>query len=53
MAYLNNTIGVLTIGENPSEALRNLLKAAQLEGKLKKDAITYGYIGDAYQSGPI
>ena len=52
LAYLNNTIGVLTIGENPSEALRNLLKAAQLEGKLKKDAITYGYIGDAYQSGP-
>jgi len=52
LAYLNNTIGVLTIGENPSESLRNLLKAAQLEGKLKKDAITYGYIGDAYQSGP-
>ncbi len=52
LAYLNNTIGVLTINENPSEALRNLLKAAQLEGKLKKDAITYGYIGDAYQSGP-
>jgi hypothetical protein len=52
LAYLNNTIGVLTITENPSEALRNLLKAAQLEGKLKKDAITYGYIGDAYASGP-
>ncbi|HWN09203.1 MAG TPA: hypothetical protein VNO50_08055 [Pyrinomonadaceae bacterium] len=52
LAYLNNTIGVLTIGENPGEALRHLLKAAQLEGKLKKDAITYGYIGDAYQSGP-
>lgn len=52
LAYLNNSIGVLTIGENPSEALRHLLKAAQLEGKLKKDAITYGYIGDAYQSGP-
>ena len=52
LGYLNNTIGVLTITENPSEALRNLLKAAQLEGKLKKDAITYGYIGDAYQSGP-
>jgi hypothetical protein len=29
-----------------------LLKAAQLEGKLKKEPITYGYIGDAYQSGP-
>ena len=52
LAYLNNTIGVLTIGKNPSEALPYLLKAAQLEGKLKKQAITYGNIGDAYQSGP-
>ena len=52
LGYLNNTIGVLTIHKDPSEALRHLLRAAQLEGKLKKDAITYGYIGDAYQSGP-
>lgn len=52
LAYLNNTIGVLTIQRNPSEALPFLLKAAQLEGKLKKQPITYGYIGDAYQTGP-
>lgn len=52
LAYLNNTIGVLTISTNPTEALPYLLKAAQLEGKLKKQPITYGYIGDAYQSGP-
>jgi len=52
LAYLNNTIGVLTIQSNPSEALPFLLKAAQLEGKLKKQPITYGYIGDAYQTGP-
>ena len=52
LSYLNNTIGVLTIQKNPSEALPYLLKAAQLEGKLKKQPITYGYIGDAYQSGP-
>lgn len=52
LAYLNNTIGVLTIQKNPSEALPYLLKAAQLEGKLKKQPITYGYIGDAYQTGP-
>jgi hypothetical protein len=52
LAYLNNTIGILTIQKNPSEALPYLLKAAQLEGKLKKQPITYGYIGDAYQSGP-
>ena len=52
LAYLNNTIGVLMISTNPTEALPFLLKAAQLEGKLKKQPITYGYIGDAYQSGP-
>jgi hypothetical protein len=52
LGYLNNTIGVLTVNSNPSDALKYLLKAAQLEGKLKKQAITYGYIGDAYQSGP-
>lgn len=52
LSYLNNTIGVLTIPTNPSEALPYFLKAAQLEGKLKKQPITYGYIGDAYQSGP-
>jgi hypothetical protein len=52
LGYLNNAIGVLTMPKNPSEALPYLLKAAQLEGKLKKQPITYGYIGDAYQSGP-
>lgn len=52
LAYLNNSIGALTIQKNPTEALPYLIKAAQLEGKLKKQAITYGYIGDAYQTGP-
>ena len=53
LAYLNNNIGVLMlIDKKPAEALPFLLKAAQLEGKLKKQAITYGYIGDAYQTGP-
>jgi hypothetical protein len=52
LGYLNNTIGVLLLSSSPSEALPYLLKAAQLEGKLKKQPITYGYIGDAYQSGP-
>ena len=52
LSYLNNTIGVLTIPTNPSEALSYFLKTAQLEGKLKKQPVTYGYIGDAYQSGP-
>jgi hypothetical protein len=52
LGYLNNTIGVLTLTKNPTEALPYLLKAAQFEGKLKKQPITYGFIGDAYQSGP-
>lgn len=52
LAYMNNTIGQLTFQKNPSEALPYLLKAAQLEGKLKKQPLTYGIIGDAYQSGP-
>ena len=52
LSYLNNTVGVLTIHKNPSEALPFLLKAAQFEGKLKKQPVTYGNIGDAYQSGP-
>ncbi|MBC8030556.1 MAG: hypothetical protein H7Z16_10635 [Pyrinomonadaceae bacterium] len=53
LAYLNNTIGVLTLPKAPAEALRYFLKAGQLEGKLKKDAITYGNIGDAYTDGPF
>lgn len=52
LSYLNNTIGVLTVQKNPSEALPYLLKAAQLEGKLKKQAITYASIGNAYELGP-
>ena len=52
LAYMNNTIGQLTFQKNPSEALPYLLRAAQFEGKLKKLPLTYGIIGDAYQSGP-
>ena len=52
LSYLNNTIGVLTLHRNASEALPFLLKAAQFEGKLKKQPVTYGNIGDAYQTGP-
>lgn len=52
LSYLNNTVGVLTIQKSPAESLPYFIKAAQLEGKLKKQAITYGLIGDAYQLGP-
>jgi hypothetical protein len=52
LGYLNNAVGVLTLQKNPAEALPYLLKAAQLEGKLKKQPFVYGLIGDAYQTGP-
>jgi len=52
LGYLNNAIGVLTLTKDPSGALPYLLKSAQFEGKLKKQAFVYGYIGDAYQNGP-
>lgn len=52
LGYLNNTVGVLSLDKDPSNALRHLIKAAQLDGKLKTQAVTYGAIGDAYQSGP-
>lgn len=52
LGYLNNTVGVLTLDKEPAESLRHLIKAAQLEGKLKTQAVTYGAIGDAYTNGP-
>jgi hypothetical protein len=52
LSYLNNTVGVLTLPKNAAEALPYFLKAGQLEGKLRKQAITYVYIAEAYQSGP-
>ncbi len=52
LGYLHNTIGVLTLGKDPAGSLRHFLKAAQLQGKLKSDPITYSYVADAYTSGP-
>ena len=52
LSYLNNTVGVLTLPKNATEALPYFLKTGQLEGKLKKQSITYVYIAEAYQSGP-
>lgn len=52
LAYLNYTIGSLTLDTDPSNALKNLLKAAQFETPLKKEPYTYGFIGAAYESGP-
>ena len=52
LAYLNYTIGFLTVQSDPSAALKNLIKAAQFETPLKKAAQTYGYIGGSYEEGP-
>jgi hypothetical protein len=51
-AYLNYTIGTLTLQKDPSAALKYLLKAAQFETPLKKSPFTYAYIAGAYETGP-
>ena len=51
LAYLNNTIGLLTVQKNPSEGLPYLIKAANFESKLKKLPFTYGTIAGAYEAG--
>jgi hypothetical protein len=52
LAYLNFTIGTLTVEKDPSNALKNLIKAAQFETPLKKSPFTYAYIAAAYETGP-
>lgn len=52
VAYLNYTIGAITLPKDPAAALKNLLKAAQFETPLKKSPFTYAYIAGAYETGP-
>ncbi|HEX5966688.1 MAG TPA: hypothetical protein VFY51_12180 [Pyrinomonadaceae bacterium] len=52
VAYLNYTIGSLTVEKDPSGALKYLLKSAQFETPLKKSAFTYALIAGAYETGP-
>jgi hypothetical protein len=52
VAYLNYSIGTLTLEKDPGAALKNLLKAAQFETPLKKSPYTYAYIAGAYETGP-
>lgn len=52
VAYLNYTIGTITLEKDPSAALKSLLKAAQFETPLKKSPYTYAYIAGAYETGP-
>ncbi|HZN07973.1 MAG TPA: hypothetical protein VFB65_14360 [Pyrinomonadaceae bacterium] len=52
VAYLNYTIGSLTIEKDPSGALKHLIKSAQFATPLKDSAITYALIAGAYETGP-
>ena len=52
LAYLNFTVGTLTLEKDPSNALKSLIKAAQYETPLKKSPFTYAYIAGAYETGP-
>ena len=52
VAYLNYSIGALSLQNDPSNALKFLLKAAQFETPLKKSPYTYAYIAGAYETGP-
>ena len=51
VAYLNFTIGSLTLEKDPANALKYLIKAAQFETPLKKSPFTYSYIAGAYETG--
>jgi hypothetical protein len=62
LSYMNYAIAVMTyssapegsaaLTQNASDALPYFIKSAQLEGKLKKHPLTYGYIAGAYENGP-
>jgi hypothetical protein len=52
LAYLYNSLGRITLKTNQAEGLTALIKSAQLESDLKKDAWTYYFIGLAYETGP-
>jgi hypothetical protein len=48
LSYLNFAAGDLLIKDRPTEALPFYLKAAALEGPMKKDALTYARLGAIY-----
>ena len=51
VAYLNFTIGALTVEKDPTNALKNLIKSVQFETPLKKSPFPYAYIAGAYETG--
>jgi len=51
IAYLNYSIGALSLEAEPRKALSYLLKSTQAETPLKKSPYTYAYIAGAYETG--
>jgi tetratricopeptide (TPR) repeat protein len=51
IAYLNFTVGTLTLEKEPATALTHFIKAVQIETPLKKSPYTYAYIAGAYETG--
>jgi hypothetical protein len=52
LAYLYNVIGRQAVKSSPTEALNALIKSVQLETDLKKDPLSYYFIGFSYENGP-
>lgn len=52
VAYLNFTIGSATLENDPSTALKHLVKAMEVETPLKTSPFSYAYIAGAYETGP-
>jgi hypothetical protein len=50
LGYLNSALGFFSLKTNPAEAIKYYIKAAQLEGAVKKDPQTYLFLADAYRS---
>ena len=51
IAYLNFTVGTLTVNTDPGNALKNFMKAVEFETPLKKSPHTYAFIAAAYETG--
>ena len=49
LGYLYYSIGFLERVTNSSDALKNFIKAAQVESDLKKNSQTYAFIANAYE----
>jgi hypothetical protein len=52
LAYLNWTVGKSKLASAPADALTDLLKAAKIEGDVKKNPQLYLDLAAAYESGP-